>query len=88
MDLSSLQAITRDVCARQHYPQAALYMVSTPIGNLADIGLRAVHVLGLVDAAACADPRPTGGRITAPGLDPHAHHQNQPPKGRRDGQNV
>ena len=62
-------AAARDAAGAQHYPQGALYVLATPIGNLADITLRALHVLQLADAVACEDTRHTQALLRAYGID-------------------
>lgn len=59
-------------------------MLATPIGNLADITLRALHLLQLVDALACEDTRHTQALLRAYGIERgalelialHQHNEN------------
>ena len=62
-------AAARDAASNQHYPQGALYVVATPIGNLADVTLRALHVLNMADTVACEDTRHTQTLLRAYGID-------------------
>ena len=57
-------------------------MVATPIGNLADLTLRAVHVLARVDAVACEDKRVTAQLLNHLGLHKpllalHGHNEHE-----------
>ena len=53
----------------QHYPEGTLYVVATPIGNLADISLRALHVLQLSNVIACEDTRHSQGLLRQYGIE-------------------
>ncbi len=66
---ASALSAAHDAAASQHYPQGALYVVATPIGNLADITLRALHVLQLVETVACEDTRHTQSLLRAYGIE-------------------
>lgn len=63
----SLVAAAQAFCAHQDFP-SALYIVATPIGNLADIGLRALAVLAGADRVAAEDTRVAQRLLDAYGL--------------------
>lgn len=69
-----------DEVAQQAYPASTLYVLATPIGNVCDISLRALHVLSLVDAVACEDTRNTAHLLGRYGLSKTllaAHEHNE-----------
>lgn len=66
----------------QNYPSGTLYVVATPIGNLSDITVRALHVLSMCDAIACEDTRHSKPLlqqygIQKPLLAVHQHNENE-----------
>ena len=70
---NSVLIAAKEAAADQYYPQSTLYVVATPIGNLADISLRALHVLQLADSVACEDTRHTQSLLRAYGIDKDTH---------------
>ena len=71
---SSALTAAHDATAAQHHPASTLYMVATPIGNLADISLRALHVLSVCDTLACEDTRHSQTLLRSYGIERNASH--------------
>ncbi|MFL9923872.1 16S rRNA (cytidine(1402)-2'-O)-methyltransferase [Herbaspirillum lusitanum] len=68
--------------AQQNYPVSALYVLATPIGNVCDISLRGLHLLGIADAVACEDTRNTSQLlqrygISRPLIAAHQHNERE-----------
>ena len=68
---------------RADRPPGRLYIVGTPVGNLEDITLRALRILGEVEAIACEDTRQTIKILNRFGLKKPLISYFQPREGRR-----
>lgn len=80
MQSNIANAAIMDAVTKQSYPVATLYVVATPIGNVCDISLRALHLLSIADAVACEDTRNTAQLMTRYGLHKpliSAHQHNE-----------
>ena len=80
--LSTRSDPSRPAAASKRSPDAkpapGLYLVATPIGNLGDIGRRALDLLARADVVACEDTRVTRKLLTAHGIQARliAYHEH------------
>jgi 16S rRNA (cytidine1402-2'-O)-methyltransferase len=82
IDSSLLQRAALAATGHQHHVPGTLYVVATPIGNLADLSLRAIHIFSLVQAVACEDTRVAAQLLGHLGLQRpllalHAHNEHE-----------
>ena len=66
--------------SHQKVPTSTLYVIATPIGNIGDISLRALHILGMADLVACEDTRVSKALLSSYGLSSElvsAHKHNE-----------
>lgn len=70
------------MAANQHWPTACLYIVATPIGNLADFSLRAYEALRRCNVIAAEDTRVTKNLLNSWGINTallpaHRHNEHE-----------
>ena len=84
-DLSSAVSHAVAACLTQQWPTHCLFMVASPIGNLGDVTVRALHALTVADTVACEDTRHSQAMLRAYGLEKpasawlavHEHNEQQ-----------
>ncbi|MDB1145325.1 MAG: 16S rRNA (cytidine(1402)-2'-O)-methyltransferase [Alcaligenaceae bacterium] len=72
------QDFLNDLLKKQDWPKGALYVITTPIGNLADITWRAFYALSHMDVVAAEDTRVSAKLLTQYGIKAPlmAYHQH------------
>ena len=81
-DLSHGLRVAAADAAGQDYPASTLYVIATPIGNRADITVRALACLARMDAVACEDTRTARQLLQHYGIDKpliaaHRHNEHE-----------
>ena len=91
--MSALHCLLPSACCllgigKGHPLMGTLYIVATPIGNLEDLGLRALRVLKEVDLIACEDTRHTAKLLNHYGIDTPRESYHEHNEARRSAEFV